>query len=78
MMIYEDYMQSMAWYRKKKKIYERANGKCERCGSNFRVEVHHLSYENIGNEKDGDLIVLCRKCHMIEHLWGIGKGGPKL
>jgi len=73
MINYEVYMQSKEWFLRKQNVYEQRGGKCERCGSDFRTEVHHLSYKNLGNEKDDDLIVLCRKCHMIEHRWGIGK-----
>ena len=73
MVNYTDYMKSKAWFMKKKSIYDRANKKCEKCGGTFNTEVHHLSYANLGNENSEDLILLCRKCHMIAHLWGIGK-----
>jgi len=73
MIDYSHYMQSKAWFDRKKGIRDRANGKCERCGSDFKTEVHHLTYANLGDEGDDELILLCRKCHMISHLWGIGK-----
>ena len=51
MINYTDYLKSKAWFIKKKDIHDRANKKCEKCGSTFRTEVHHLSYSNLGNER---------------------------
>ena len=31
------------------------------------VNVHHKTYEHLGAEEFGDLQVLCRRCHQIEH-----------
>jgi len=31
------------------------------------LDVHHKTYERIGAEKPGDLVVLCRACHGQEH-----------
>ena len=31
------------------------------------LDVHHLTYERLGREKDEDLRVLCRACHGDEH-----------
>lgn len=51
---------------------EKSNGdknkqyECQRCHWNFMkndLEVHHLTYKNICNEQDEDLIVVCRRCH---------------
>lgn len=30
------------------------------------LHVHHLSYANLGQEKDCDLTTLCRRCHEVE------------
>ena len=40
---------------------------CELCGSNQRVEPHHLQYRNLYDVKVTDLQSLCRKCHMKMH-----------
>lgn len=29
--------------------------------------MHHLTYENLGNEKDEDLMLLCETCHQYMH-----------
>jgi hypothetical protein len=36
-------------------------------GYPYRLEVHHLTYERVGCERFGDLIVLCSDCHRQEH-----------
>lgn len=33
----------------------------------YRLEVHHLTYERLGQELDDDLIVLCDRCHCEQH-----------
>jgi len=33
----------------------------------YRLDVHHLSYERLGNELPDDLMVLCRDCHDLIH-----------
>lgn len=40
---------------------------CEACGSDWRISLHHMSYQNLGIEKDEDLIPLCWKCHGEYH-----------
>jgi len=33
----------------------------------YRLEVHHLTYERLGRERPDDLLVLCERCHSLEH-----------
>ena len=37
------------------------------CGTNRGVQLHHLTYERIGNEELDDLIALCSGCHQVVH-----------
>ncbi len=54
---------------------ERANRKCEKCGSSENLQIHHKdgkgrSYINKGLEPNNELnnlMVLCRSCHIILH-----------
>lgn len=45
--------------------------KCPYCGISLptivSLHVHHLTYENLGNEADEDLLVLCKDCHREIH-----------
>ena len=66
---YEEYGKSLHWgklrVRKFKSTKER---RCEDCRrKHINMQVHHLTYENIGNEKMEDLKVLCPNCHAEAH-----------
>jgi 5-methylcytosine-specific restriction endonuclease McrA len=37
--------------------------KCERCGRAGDLELHHKTYERLGNERFSDLELLCNPCH---------------
>ena len=42
--------------------------KCQLCGARrYKLQVHHNTYENLGNEPRKDLIVLCSGCHDLFH-----------
>jgi 5-methylcytosine-specific restriction endonuclease McrA len=64
---YDDYLRSDAWKRRAAKILQRANGVCEGCLSNPASEVHHLTYQNIGQEFAWELRAVCRSCHSRIH-----------
>ncbi len=73
-MLYKDYLRTEHWETKKLEALERSHHKCQICGGTERLEVHHNTYENKGNEKPEDLIVLCKKCHKINHKNIVHKG----
>lgn len=66
-MDYRKYLHSAAWERKRLAVLKRCRGMCERCGKWPVVNVHHLSYANVGNEPIGDLIGVCTRCHLELH-----------
>ena len=42
--------------------------RCQVCNTDKSIlDTHHRTYERLGRELDGDLIVLCRDCHRIFH-----------
>ena len=47
------------------KILKRDNYHCVKCRCKSNLNIHHLTYQNRGNELKHlhDLITLCRKCH---------------
>ena len=63
---YEEYLQSNDWKIIRDNIISR-DTLCKICNSALSVEVHHLTYKNIFNEKEEDLIGICRPCHGIQH-----------
>ena len=71
---YEGYLLSQAWYEKRKLKLFNSDYTCEKCGycsyksiEERPLDVHHKTYERLGNELPGDLMVLCRKCHGENH-----------
>lgn len=63
---YIDYMNSFEWkILRDRLIIERKH--CKLCESNKDLQVHHITYENLKNEKDEDIILLCKNCHEKEH-----------
>jgi 5-methylcytosine-specific restriction endonuclease McrA len=63
---YTKYIQSKEWKEKRNFIVGKYK-KCSCCGSEENLHVHHLSYENLGNENESDLLLLCKKCHGLVH-----------
>jgi 5-methylcytosine-specific restriction endonuclease McrA len=69
---YRRYLRSGHWRRLRARVRSRARDRCERCGAErgrgVVVEVHHLTYERLGQERDGDLQLLCQSCHADAHV----------
>ena len=81
-MDYREYLQSEHWKKFRTRVLIIRN-RCEICNlgnswSRFfygqSLNVHHLTYETLGHEKDTDVAVLCVACHAREH----GLAGPAL
>lgn len=72
MMTYQEYLQSDQWKIIRKEVVIRAGFKCQMCGwvnneNRYGLQVHHNTYENIGCERDEDLVALCNRCHDVFH-----------
>ena len=48
----------------RKRVLERDNGRCIKCGRSYKLEVHHIIpvYRG-GLDEEWNLITLCKKCH---------------
>lgn len=64
---YQVYLQSDHWKKLRSKKIERDGYRCQECGSQNKLEVHHLQYKNIYDVALDDLRVLCHLCHMLHH-----------
>lgn len=64
---YSDYMKSPEWSERKKKYFLNHERKCRACYSKSYIEVHHKTYARLGQERDQDLVALCRRCHRSLH-----------
>jgi 5-methylcytosine-specific restriction endonuclease McrA len=64
---YAKYRKSYHWKIVRDRVLARCNGICEGCHGRTAANVHHLTYERLGNEDMGDLLALCRQCHESFH-----------
>jgi 5-methylcytosine-specific restriction endonuclease McrA len=64
---YTKHINSERWERRRLRAIDEVGGACQMCGSTDRIQVHHLNYDNLGNEKPEDLLVVCRQCHRKVH-----------
>ena len=65
MVDYEKHLHSAAWREIRQRALEAAGHCCQLCPATEDLEAHHRTYENLGDERDGDLTVLCRECHEV-------------
>jgi len=62
------YREQCEWKVKRTQALMRAGYRCQTCGScDTTLDVHHNSYENYGDERPEELVVLCRSCHQKVH-----------
>jgi hypothetical protein len=67
-MPYAAYLQSQHWQDVRMRALQRAGGRCKHCdAADVPLDVHHLTYLRRGCEAEGDVTVLCRRCHATEH-----------
>lgn len=67
------YLNTKYWHDFSNRIIRENRFVCSRCGHRkprYMLNVHHLSYLHLMNEKDYEVRVLCRQCHHFEHLEG--------
>lgn len=64
---YQKYIASAKWKKRRLAVIEARGGRCEQCGGRERLQVHHKSYAHLFNERDSELQVLCRACHVAKH-----------
>jgi hypothetical protein len=64
---YHEYLLSPEWKEFRKKALEHYGRKCSRCHRTKNLQVHHLTYDNIFNERLEDVEILCKKHHELTH-----------
>lgn len=68
-MDYKDFLETPYWKAISEKVRYKSGFKCNLCGGNKNLNVHHRDYTNHGDELHhmGDLICLCKECHSKFH-----------
>ena len=62
---YKKYLKSKAWFEKRETFFDQFGRLCA-CGQPA-TELHHKTYDNIGQENLSDLVGLCKFCHQDIH-----------
>ena len=63
-----DYLKTPQWNTLRKNTLRLANYSCQQCHCTDKpLEVHHTTYERVLNERQSDLVALCRECHQRQH-----------
>ena len=65
----KEYLNTWYWKYIQELAYEEYGKKCDKCGSESNIEIHHRNYKHLGNEYIflEDLQILCRNCHEKVH-----------
>ena len=63
---YHSYLQSPEWKSKVSLIKQR-DKVCQLTGATTQLEVHHITYDRLGNEDLSDLVLLSRSAHQFVH-----------
>ncbi len=67
-MPYREYLQTPHWKRRREEKLLSVGRRCQVCNrGSVSLDVHHRTYERLGEELDEDLTVLCRDCHSTFH-----------
>lgn len=66
-MDYQHYLTTVHWEKTRARKVAQVNYKCEKCSRTSGLEVHHLTYARLGEERLEDLQVLCPVCHRKAH-----------
>jgi len=66
--LYEKFLNSELWDDRRTKLFGEYDKACEVCNSEKIVQVHHNNYAQIlGEERNKDLVILCKDCHNLFH-----------
>lgn len=65
---YTEYLKSEHWKQLRLKMRKVKNNQCcFICRKPDQLQVHHKTYENLGNEHTKELMFLCHHCHEAVH-----------
>lgn len=64
---YSNYLSSEKWKAKRGYVLSRDKYVCQGCLNVRATEVHHIHYDNVGDELYCDLVSLCNECHNRHH-----------
>lgn len=61
---YEAVLRSPRWLALRARLIRECDRRCQRCNrKSDPLQLHHRTYERLGEERDEDVEVLCLECH---------------
>lgn len=67
-MDYYAYIKSSRWFARRSRFIKETNAHdCYVCFSGEKLHLHHKTYKRLGKERNEDLVLLCKLCHMELH-----------
>ena len=68
-MPYEEFLKTPYWKAIAQYVKKRDYNRCQLCGAQKHLHVHHKTYQHHGDELHHlqDLVTLCKKCHSKTH-----------
>lgn len=64
---YETYMRSEEWALKRAQVFSSRKARCQACLGRDDLQVHHITYARLGDERMDDLVILCAHHHEAVH-----------
>lgn len=65
---YLRHIHSDKWKLFRMRIIAKRGRRCQDCTkTRGPIDLHHLTYERLGHEREADVRLLCRKCHDKRH-----------
>ncbi len=64
---YTEYLQSREWQKIRGERLDFDGRRCTLCSFETGLQVHHLTYDFVGQERIEDLRTLCEECHQDQH-----------
>lgn len=64
---YRRYLRCPHWLKTRAAALVAGGHRCAHCGAAKGLQVHHLTYRTLRQERPCDLIVLCEGCHRHQH-----------
>jgi len=75
---YRAHINSPEWFATKRRLIAKRGQKCERCNLKTPfLQLYHLTHEHVAQERDWDLVLVCRRCRDSLHEAGsVDRGNP--
>src|SRR5258705_3886347 len=64
---YSEYLQSPQFAKIRALSLSKSSTRCYCCRKSRELQPHHTAYDRLGNERQKDIVWVCRSCHIEIH-----------